>query len=218
MKNKRLLYYFLMFFPCLIVLIALPFLPEQIPAHYGYDNQADRWGSKYEALIFPVVTVFMGSFMLAMSKIAAKQEKSGTNNENICIIAGIATLFLFNATTLYFLYTDFHQVENLEETPLHVNQLLFGGLGVLLIIVGNIMPKLRHNSIIGLRTHWSLKNETTWKKSQRIGGITFIIAGILIILACLFTSASLCLFLSLSILLLTVIIDTIYSYQISKKY
>ncbi len=38
----------LMFLPLVITLMILPHLPNQIPAHYGFDGQVDRWGSKYE--------------------------------------------------------------------------------------------------------------------------------------------------------------------------
>lgn len=45
MKTKKVIYYILMFLPLIITLIVLPFLPYQIPAHYGFDNQVTRWGS-----------------------------------------------------------------------------------------------------------------------------------------------------------------------------
>ena len=56
MKNKK-IFYLLMFLPLLVVLISLKFLPDQIPAHYGISGEVDRWGSKYETLIFPGVTL-----------------------------------------------------------------------------------------------------------------------------------------------------------------
>ena len=64
---------------------------------------------------------------------------------------------------------------------MNISQLVFGIIGMLMIVIGNLMPKLRMNAMIGLRTHWSMKNEVTWKKSQHIGGISFIIGGIIII-------------------------------------
>lgn len=169
MKKKKIIFYSLMFLPLIVVLIALHFLPERIPAHYDFNNQVTRWGSKYETLIFPVITVLFGYFMLGMAKFSSKQEENGSNNENVCIVAGIVSLTLFNAMTGYFLYADFNSIENLSSIALDINQLLFGLLGVAMIILGNIMPKLRMNSIAGLRTVWSMKNETTWKKSQRFG-------------------------------------------------
>lgn len=80
------------------------------------------------------------------------------------------------------------------------------------------MPKLRMNSFIGLRTTWSLKNEVTWKKSQRFGGITFILAGFLIILVCIFTRDIQCALWTMLIFIMTLIADVLYSYKISLKY
>ncbi len=45
MKVKKTVFYGLMFLPLISALIALQFLPEQIPAHYGLNNQVTRWGS-----------------------------------------------------------------------------------------------------------------------------------------------------------------------------
>ena len=130
MKKKMVVFYSLMFLPLVVVLIALQFLPELIPAHYDMNNQVTRWGSKYETLIFPVITVLFGYFMLAMAKLSSKQEENGSNNKNVCIVTGIASLALFNAMTVYFLYADFNSIENLSSIALDLNQLVFGLLGV----------------------------------------------------------------------------------------
>lgn len=70
-----------MFLPLVASIVALLFLPNLIPAHYNIDNKVDRWGSKYEILIFPVVTILFGQFLLLMGRIAKKQEVQGNNNE-----------------------------------------------------------------------------------------------------------------------------------------
>ena len=77
MKKKKIVCYILMYLPLVVALIALLYLPEKIPAHYGFDNQVDRWGSKYEALLFPVISILMGYFLLAMARLAAKKEEHG---------------------------------------------------------------------------------------------------------------------------------------------
>lgn len=166
MKKKKIVFYTLMFLPLIVALIALQFLPEQIPAHYDLNNQVTRWGSKYETLIFPVITVVFGYVMLGTAKYFSKNEENGSNNENVCIVAGMVSLALFNAMTGYFLYADFNSIENLSSIALDINQLLFGLLGVSMIILGSIMPKLRMNAVVGLRTVWSMKNEATWKKAN----------------------------------------------------
>ena len=217
MKKKKIVFYTLMFLPLIVALIALQFLPEQIPAHYDLNNQVTRWGSKYETLIFPVITVVFGYVMLGTAKFSSKNEENGSNNENVCIIAGMVSLALFNAMTGYFLYADFNSIENLSSIALDINQLLFGLLGVSMIILGSIMPKLRMNAVVGLRTVWSMKNETTWKKSQRFGGISFIAGGAIIITVCFLTKGFTCFWWTMGVITILLVVDTYYTYRLSKK-
>lgn len=217
MKIKRLLYYILMYLPLFATIIALPFLPDQIPAHYGFDGQVTRWGSKFETLIFPVITILFGLFILGMAKISTRQEGTGKNNEKVTIITGLLSLALFNAMTGYFLYTDFKQVENLESVAVEPTQMIFGILGVIMLIVGNIMPKAKKNSIIGVRTPWSLKNEITWKRSQRFGGISFIVSGVIVLIVSFTAEPNTCMMVSLTLLLIDALINVLFSYQVAKK-
>ncbi len=217
MKNKK-LYYFLMFFPLFVVLASLQLLPDKIPAHYGISGEVDRWGSKYETLIFPAITIIFGFIMLIVTKYASKQEKVGNNNQKIGTLTGILSLLLFNVMTFYFLYADFNKIKNLNSIPIDLSQLIFILLGVIMMILGNIMPKVKMNSMIGLRTTWSMKNEITWKKSQKFGGISFIIVGILIIITNLFTKSPISVFLSLAILIFSLPFDIYYTYKVAKEY
>ena len=218
MNCKKRIYWILMLLPLVAAVTALFFLPEQIPAHYGMDGQVDRWGSKYEVLLFPVVTIGFGLFMLAMTKVAKKQETQGQNNEAICLLTGMVGLGVFDVMTLYFLYCDFRQVTDLNTPSLDLNQLLFGLMGVGMILIGNVMPKVKPNSVLGLRTSWSMKNDTTWKKSQRFGGISLILAGVLTLLCCLLTKGWACFALSMGILLVVMIVDVVYTYHAAKKW
>ncbi len=217
MNKKKTVCYILMYLPLVVVLIVLPHLPEKIPAHYGFDNQVDRWGSKYETLLFPVVSILMGYFLFGMAKLAAKKEEHGENNKNVTIIVGILVLILLNALNVYSLYTSFNKVENLSFVSLDIGQLVFGIIGMLMIVTGNLMPKLRMNSMIGLRTHWSMKNEATWKKSQHIGGISFIIGGIIIIGICIVMKGTPCLLSVLGVWAMLIVIDIFLTYRVAEK-
>ncbi len=217
MKTKKTVYYILMYLPFAVNLAALPFLPDRIPAHYGFDNQVTRWGSRYEVLLYPLVIVLMGYFMLAMAKLGAKDEEHGKNNETVLLISGILMLLLFHVLNAYSLYTSFVRAENLSSVPLDLNQLIFGITGVLMIVIGNVMPKLRMNSVAGLRTHWSVKNEVTWKKCQRMGGISFMAGGTIIIGVCLVLKGIPCLLAVLGVMSVLLVTDIYLSYRIAKR-
>ncbi len=180
MKKNKVWFYTLMFLPLIATCISLMFLPDRIPAHYGFDGEVTRWGSKYETLILPMVTIPFGFFLLLMGKLASKKEN--TNNEEVLIITGIMALLVFNILTGYFLYTSFNKVEKLTDVVIDIRNLLFSALGVVLIVIGNVMPKCKRNSIIGLRTKWSLSSDKAWEKSQRFGGAGLIIIGALMLI------------------------------------
>ena len=133
---------------------------------------ATRWGSKFETLTFPVLTIIFGAVMLVVAQAAGKNEKDGeVNNEKVTVIAGLASLAVFDVMTCFFLYTDFNQVEDLGGTCRSGNsQILFTVFGAGMIVLGNVMPKLRMNSVAGLRTKWSMKNETVWVQMPAIRG------------------------------------------------
>jgi uncharacterized membrane protein len=58
-------------------------------------------------------------------------------------------------------------------------------IGLLYIIMGNVMPKLRFNYVAGIRTPWTLSDEKVWDKTHRFSGPVFILSGVALI-ACAF--------------------------------
>lgn len=156
--------------------------------------------------------------MLMLTKYTAKKEKDGKNNEKATLTAAIIALVIFNVLSFFFLYTDFNKIENLSLIPLNIDRLTFAGWGILMIILGNVMPKLRMNSIIGLRTKWSMKNETAWKKSQFCGGISFIAAGVIILIICILAKNIDYLMWVTGILAVLIVIDVWMTYKIAQKY
>lgn len=223
-RALRIVNYILIILPIIINVVTFFYLPERIPAHYGFSGQVDRWGSKYEAFLLPAMVSTFGVFMLLMAKVSAKMdrnipewERKGRDNEKYCLLSSVAILIFFNIMNIYFLYASFTQIQNLSEVSLDLSSALFALVGILFIILGAIMPKVRRNSIFGLRTKWSMKNDETWKKSQQFGGVTFIAAGLLIIAAAVFLRGVHCMLWSLSVCTIMLIADVIYSYRASKK-
>ncbi|MGN0695237.1 MAG: SdpI family protein [Oscillospiraceae bacterium] len=219
MKNKTMkaVYIILILLPFAVTAIALQILPDEIPVHYGAGGAVDRWGSKYEMLILPAANLLIGLIMLGVARLAAKKEQEGSNNEKVTLIAGVTVLVMFNVLTCIFLYNAYSSVNTLSDKA-DFYSLEFGIMGLLFIFLGNYMPKLRMNGTIGFRTSWTMKNEEIWKISQRIAGISMMIAGALIFIIALFTKGWVCMALSGVIFFVMIIADLIVSYKISLRY
>ncbi len=215
-KSIYIIYLALVLLPLAVTSAALPFLENTIPTHYGADFQADGFGSKYTVFIFPAIVFIIGTLMFGFSKLAVKFETNGNNNnERITMIFGIVILSVFNAMTYYFLYAFLVPVYDLSEMPINVNNFVFFAFGIGLVVMGNLMPKTRKNSYIGLRTKWSMKNETTWRKSQLFGGICLVLTGIVFVVLSII---GVILYWYFLVLLLAVAASVLYSYLIARKY
>lgn len=222
MKIKKITYAVFMLLPLAVAAVALLFLPEQIPAHYGAGMAVDRWGSKFESLIFPLETAGFGLLMILLAKLAGKVEEKNNknkNNENITLTIGLVILIVFNALDYYFIYAALNNVTDLSEIPVDIYSLVVLLFGIALVIIGNILPKTRKNSLIGFRTAWTMKNDITWKKCQLFGGITMIISGLLVALGGMFVFKGIsAIFYMLAVLAVMMAADAAYSYFIMKKY
>ncbi|WP_255883371.1 MULTISPECIES: SdpI family protein [unclassified Ruminococcus] len=219
MTTKRITYIIFMLLPLAVCGISLFFLPDNIPAHYGSEMTADRWGSKYESLIFPACIIGFGLFMLLVSKLAGKFDENNKQNEKIVLTVGLVVLIIFNAMNLFFEYLFVNQITDMSDLPIDLLSLIITLFGVGFIIIGNILPKARMNSLLGFRTAWTMKNEVTWKKCQLFGGIMLMLNGIIIAVGCLlFFKGNSAVFFMLAMIAVMTIIDAVYSYFIMKKY
>ena len=88
-------------------------LPDTVPVHFDISGAADRWGSKYELLILPVVLIACAFILDPMAKSYRKKAEMTENekekaeylsNAKVLSITGIITMCLFfvmNIVTLY---------------------------------------------------------------------------------------------------------------------
>ena len=56
------------------------------------------------------------------------------------------------------------------------------GLGFLFAVMGNLMPKIRQNYFIGIKTPWALEDEDNWRRTHRMAGRLWFAAGLLMML------------------------------------
>lgn len=176
-KLWRTLFYILMGLPLLVTLAALLVLPAEIPAHYDAAGNITRWGSKYEMLLLPLITLLMGGFLLKVSRWSGRQHQE---NRTAVVAIGCGALLVFNVMTVIFLVKAYRIAALGTRMELSVSRILFGVTGLLLFCLGNVMPKLRRNGWCGVRTAWTMENDENWRRSQVVGGGVMMAAGLVL--------------------------------------
>lgn len=211
------LYHLLTFLPLIVSLFSFSLLPEQIPAHFNLAGEVDRWGSRLEIFFLPVLVVALG--LLFRRWIEWTLRRQTQNSPRALYVAGCAMLAVFNGIFFVMLYTAFASVDRMAvpgEAIMRITNLL---VGLLLIPIGNVMPKVKRNAVFGLRTKWSMANDTCWNLSQRFGGLSFVVTGCLIVLGSILVSdPAWQSILMITLILLDTIFCVVYSYQVYRKY
>jgi len=54
-------------------------------------------------------------------------------------------------------------------------------IGLASVLIGNVLPRLRPNSAMGIRTPWALRDEAVWTKTHRAGGYFLVVFGLVLI-------------------------------------
>jgi uncharacterized membrane protein len=184
--------------------IAYPRLPETIPTHWNMDGQPDDWSSRaFGALITPVILLFVWGFVRVLPAI----DPRGANYAKF----GGAFEAIIDSLMLFLLGMHIVLLRAGLGYPVQIQRIAPFGIGVLLIVIGNLLPRCRPNWFVGIRTPWTLSSDRVWEKTHRIGGRLFVAAGFLIAVAALFWVQWVHVVLITSILLATAAV-LIYSY------
>lgn len=209
----------------IITAAAIQFMPDSMPAHYNFEGEIDRWGSRYEKLIMPVFIIAMTAVWLAaiaaMNKKAAKEEldeKQRTEavaNAKVLYYVAVASVLFETAVQCVLLYTDF-KVVNSGRGGLNADFYKISGviMGAFITVAGNIVPKAKRNTLVGIRTKWSLADDETWRASNRFGGGLLMIGGLCIITESLILEGMITVIIAMAILLACCAMCVLYSYLV----
>lgn len=212
-------YWTLAVLPLFITLLVYPTLPEIIPAHYGADNQVNRWGSRNEAFIFPLVNLliiaplfsFIGNLSYGSSGIGDPEQRLELNKK-VTRASGYVVMIIFNILNCLILFTSISKITNLN--AIGFNRVLTAVLSLGEIMLGNYLPKCKRNAVIGIRVPWTLENDEVWYKSHRFGGKMTVCSGALSLVLCPIVPQNMVLILFMAILLISSAIEVIYSHHI----
>ena len=91
------------------------------------------------------------------------------------------------------------------------------GTGLLFMIIGNYLPKVKQNNTIGIRVVWTLQDEENWSATHRFSGKLWMASGILCMLCGLFEESMAALVLYIVSIMAAAIISILYSYLFYKK-
>lgn len=175
MKNKQWIYPFMMcFVPILIGGVVYPKMPELMPIHFDWNGVADNYASK-EFVLFGLPLIMTAVFLFGV--FAMKTDPKNKNySEKLLMLSFWIIPVLSTLISVMVICICLGMDINIE---IFVSVFI----GILLIVIGNYMPKVKQNYTMGIKIPWTLDSEENWRKTHRFGGFAFVIAGLWMILS-----------------------------------
>jgi len=184
-----------------------PQLPNPVPTHWDAAGKVNGYTTKpWGVFLMPLMTLVLWLLMLVLPRIAPKGYRldSFLDAYGAIVLAIMGTLFALTVVVL------------LQAAGMHFDllRLVTLAVGVLMIVMGNYMGKLRKNFFVGIRTPWTLANDEVWVHTHRVGGWLFVLAGALCVLSPAFGGGNLVLLIAVTA---AVLIPVGYSYFLYRK-
>ena len=193
--------------PILFGLAVYHKLPDQMPSHWNFAGEVDDYGAK-AAVVFG-----MPAFLAAINVICQFITLADPKRSNAD--AKVRTLIFWLVPLVSLVMNTGTILVGLGE-ELSVERIAPVLVGLILVVIGNYMPKVKQNYTIGIKVPWTLHSEENWRRTHRLGGWMFMLSGIVMMLSVVAASEIFALVMVCTVLL-SAFVPMIYSYVLYRK-
>ncbi|WP_203180128.1 SdpI family protein [Streptococcus mitis] len=181
-------------------------LPEKMPTHFNLLGQADGYNHKVFAIFGLPALMLLMHWLLLFLMIKDPKSSNISSKIQVLIYWIIPFVSCLSMISIYGESLGYSMMSGL------LAQIF---MGVLMIVIGNYLPKTRKNYIIGIRLPWTLESDKNWRKTHRLAGKIWVLGGLLLFLNSFVQIYVYWVF--FLTLLLVVLMPGVYSYQLSKS-
>jgi uncharacterized membrane protein len=190
--------------------VLYPSMPARFPTHWGVSGAADAWSDKSFMTVFfePLLSLGLYALLVAVPFFDPKRRslKLSFRAYNILLDAIIGMQAVVFAATTVAAYNN----------AFDVSKVILVAVGLLFAVIGNYMTTVKQNWTFGVRVSWTLSDEVVWRKTNRLGGYLFVLAGAVTVV-CAFLPAPANIIIMLATMAAILAITYVYSYRLFKS-
>lgn len=193
----------------IITVVYYPSVPDIIPTHWGPTGQIDATGPKYMLFVFLGIAISVNILMLFVEKIEPKKGSYAKFPKAFNVMRVFITALLCGLELLTICFAFDPEFADMAH-------IMYITMGLMFILLGNYMPKVKHNYTFGIKTPWTYASENVWNKTHRMAGPLWVAGGV-IMMCGIFMPAKVAFVIMFPLLILLVIVPMAYSYLEYKK-
>ena len=142
-----------------------------IAVHFDVHGEADGFMPK--ALGFALTPAIGAAVILLLALLprlaANRTELAESAGAYGIVLIGVAAMFLVAEAAIAVRAMD---------PDFDVIRWVFLAIGVLFVVLGALMGRIRQNRILGIRTPWTLKDKRVWDRTHRFTGRLMVLGGV----------------------------------------
>jgi uncharacterized membrane protein len=148
-------------------------IPDPAPVHWNMHGQADGFGPRWvDAFLFPVIMAALLGLLLVVPLASRWRQNIERFSRTygrivVTVVTGLVVIHLI-------------VLMKAAGKPLAIERVLPVVVGVLIAVLGNWMGKVRRNSLVGIRTPWTLASDLVWEKTHRVGAKWMVAYGLVV--------------------------------------
>ncbi len=153
----------------------------EIPVHWDISGEADRYGTRAEALflifMFPAV-IAAASIVFAIAPMIDPFKTGLRRSSRAYLATWLSVVALMTAVTGGMAVIFVRGAGGETDLGFDFARFVIAGASLMVVVLGNYLPKTRQSFFLGVRTPWTLTSATTWEKTHRLAGKLFILSGL----------------------------------------
>jgi uncharacterized membrane protein len=158
--------------------IVFPDLPERMATHWNLAGEPDGWSGRTLAAFFTPTVMLLTLVMLRWLPSIDPRRESFAKFPGAY---GVAV----DAIMLFFAGLHVAMLGEALGWPVSLVTALPVGVGLLMLVLGSVLPRARPNYMFGIRTPWTLSSDRVWERTHRVGGYVLSGSGALIVILAL---------------------------------
>jgi uncharacterized membrane protein len=146
-------------------------LPAQVPVHFDLHGRVDGWmDAPAGAWLLPGSSLLAWGLVRFGARIAPHGARERMEASPMAAV-GFLLAALLGAMQLIVLWAALHPGAPVG-SPLAI------ALGAFWIVLGLVLPRVRRNPIVGVRTAWTLASDENWARTHRFSSYAFCLGGL----------------------------------------
>lgn len=190
--------------PALAGVILWNRLPDRMPTHWNVSGEIDSWSSKPFA-VFGLPLILLAAQWLCLLGTATDPKKENHSDKVLQLVIWIIPVLSVVLHVLTYAAALGHGVRMEMIMPVLV--------GLILVIMGNYLPKCKQNYTIGIKIPWTLNSEENWNRTHRMAGRLWGACG----LVCMLTGFFGGFWIFFGLVLVMVLVPFLYSWLLFRK-